>query len=298
MTLTPLITVALVQQMIREQFPEFSALTIKPVKVQGHDNRSFRLGDDMLIRIPTESTYALTVAKEQSILPEIAPFLTVNIPRPLKLGMPSDIFPFSFSIYQWINGESANHVQLDRINKEQLALALANFLKELQGIETKDGPAPGAHNWWRGDHVSVYDQQARSQIAELKAIIDNDKALTLWDNALRSRWHKQPVWIHGDLATGNILTNNGSLSGIIDFGCVGVGDPACDLVIAWTYLEGKARDIFINEMNLDEDTWLRARAWALWKATFELCNREDKNDPESIKQKCIIEDILSDQTTN
>ena len=152
---TPNITLPLVQQLIKEQFPEFSELSIQPVKVQGHDNRSFRLGNDMLIRIPTDEAYALKVPKEQKILPQIAPHLSVAIPVPLKLGKPSDACPFHFSIYQWLDGESANHVQIDPKHKESLARALAGFLKELQSIDPKDGPTPGQHNWWRGDHVGV-----------------------------------------------------------------------------------------------------------------------------------------------
>jgi aminoglycoside phosphotransferase (APT) family kinase protein len=294
MSSVPDITQSLVQQLIREQFPEFSELSIQPVKVQGHDNRSFRLGEAMLIRMPTGEAYALKVPKEQKLLPQIAPHLTVAIPVPLKLGRPSNAYPFNFSIYQWLDGESANQIQIDPNNKEQIALALATFLKELQGIDTKEGPAPGQHNWWRGDHVSVYDQQARRQIATLKDIIDSHKALALWENALSSRWCKNPVWIHGDLAIGNILINEGTLSGIIDFGGIGIGDPACDLVISWTFLEGRSREIFHDCMELDTDTWTRARGWALWKATFELCNRIDKNDTASVIQKRIIEDVLNE----
>jgi aminoglycoside phosphotransferase (APT) family kinase protein len=150
MSLTPNITLPLVQQLIREQFPEFSDLKIQPVKVQGHDNRSFRLGNDMLIRMPTDEAYALKVPMEQKILPQIAPHLTAAIPVPLKLGKPSDAYPFHFSIYRWVDGESANNIEVDEKTKYRLALSLANFLKELQSIDTKDGPLPGQHNWWRG----------------------------------------------------------------------------------------------------------------------------------------------------
>jgi aminoglycoside phosphotransferase (APT) family kinase protein len=174
---------------------------------------------------------------------------------------------------------------------EQLAFDLAKFLKELQAITDVEGPEPGQHNWWRGDHVSIYDKGARKQIAELSEIIDTSKALALWDHACATKWNKQPVWIHGDFAIGNILMDGGKLSAVIDFGGVAVGDPACDLVIAWTYLSGKAREIFISEMNMDSDTWLRARAWALWKATFELCQIADKNSHEAQVQKKIIDEL-------
>ena len=103
---------------------------------------------------------------------------------------------------------------------------------------------------------------------------------------------KKPVWVHGDFAAGNILIKDNQLSGVIDFGGMGVGDPACDLVIAWTFLSGKARDVFINAIELDAATWLRARAWALWKATFELCQIEDKNSTRAHRQIDIISNVL------
>ena len=175
---------------------------------------------------------------------------------------------------------------------EKLAFDLARFLKELQNIDGVDGPAPGQHNWWRGDHVSVYDKGTLEQIIELSNVIDGDKAMDLWKRACNTKWKKAPVWIHGDFAIGNILIKDGKLSAIIDWGGMSLGDPACDLVIAWTFLKRKARQTFIKEMNLDKDTWLRAKAWALWKATYELCQITDKNSPEAFIQKTIIKDVL------
>lgn len=171
---------------------------------------------------------------------------------------------------------------------------MAKFLQELQNIHNVKGPAPGQHNWWRGDHVSVYDQGAREQIAQLTGVIDADKAIKLWERASQTSWNKPPVWIHGDFAIGNMLLQEGKLSAIIDFGGIALGDPACDLIIAWTFLKGKARDIFIQEMALDENTWLRARAWALWKATFELCQIEDKHSSEGLRQIKIIDEVLGE----
>lgn len=123
-------------------------------------------------------------------------------------------------------------------------------------------------------------------------VIDVKKARILWDKACETQWENAPLWIHGDLAIGNLLMNDGKLSAIIDFGGMAVGDPASDLVIAWTYLSGSAREIFINEMDYDSGTWLRARAWALWKATFELCEISDKSSYEACFQKFIIDQVL------
>jgi aminoglycoside phosphotransferase (APT) family kinase protein len=282
----------LARKLIAEQFPEYSILPITDVEKQGHDNRTYRLGEHMLIRMPTAAGYALKVPKEQELLPQLAKRLSIRIPAPIKMGKPSADYPYPFSIYKWLLGKSINLLTLTDQEKEQLAFDLAKFLKELQAIMDVKGPEPGQHNWWRGDHVSVYDKGAREQIAELAEIIDVGQALALWDQACATRWNKAPIWIHGDFAIGNILMDSGKLSAVIDFGGAAVGDPACDLVIAWTYLSGKARETFISKMDMDPDTWLRARAWALWKATFELCQIPDKNSPEAGLQKRIIDEVV------
>jgi aminoglycoside phosphotransferase (APT) family kinase protein len=247
----------------------------------------------MLIRMPTAADYALKVPKEQELLPGLANRLSVSIPAPIKMGKPSADYPYPFSIYKWLSGKSINLLTLTDQEKEQLAFDMAKFLKELQAIMDIKGPEPGQHNWWRGDHVSVYDKGAREQIAELAEIIDAGQALALWDKASATRWNKQPIWIHGDFAIGNILMDSGKLSAVIDFGGAAVGDPAGDLVIAWTYLSGKARETFISKMDMDPDTWIRARAWVLWKATFELCQITDKNSPEALLQKRIIYEVIN-----
>lgn len=288
------ITPSLVEKLIKNQFPEFAHLNIQSVKIQGHDNRTFRLGSDMLLRMPTAEAYALKVPKEQELLPLLQPHLTIAIPTPLKMGHPSDDYPFPFSIYKWLDGESANSVSIDDGSLECIALDLADFLKELQRIDASHGTLPGLHNWYRGAHVSVYDKGARSQIEQLSGLIDRDKAMMLWEQAMLTKWQKPPVWIHGDFSSSNILIQDNKLSGVIDFGGMGIGDPACDLVIAWTFLKDRSREVFKQNVSMDEDTWLRARAWCLWKATFELCNITDKTSLDALRQKQIISDVLSD----
>lgn len=287
------ITPALAYKLIIEQFPEYAHLPITDVEKQGHDNRTYRLGVDMLIRMPSAANYAKKVTIEQDLLPKLTKQLSLRIPYPIKMGKPSKDYPYPFSIYKWLPGKSINLLTLTEKQKEQLACDLAIFLKELQSITDIPILIPGQHNWWRGDHVSVYDQDARKQIAELAEFIDASKALNLWQQACSTKWEKKPVWIHGDLAIGNMLMSNGKLSAIIDFGGNAVGDPACDLVIAWTYLSGASRQIFIKEMDLDQDTWLRARAWALWKATYELCKIKNKDSAASLLHKTLISNIIN-----
>jgi len=286
-----LITADLARRLIAEQFPEYAHLAITSVEKQGHDNRTYRLGDELLIRMPTAEAYALKVPKEQALLPQLAPYLSVKIPVPVKMGIPSKDYPYPFSIYKWLEGTSINLLFMDDDGLEKLALDLSKFLKELESIDI-EGPAPGQHNWWRGDHVSVYDHGAREHIAQLSNVIDAYKAIRLWEEAKKTRWNKVPVWIHGDFSTGNILLKDGKLSAVIDFGGMALGDPACDLVIAWTFFKDKSRGLFIKAMAFDDDTWLRAKAWALWKASFELCQISDLNAPVAFVHKKIIEDVL------
>ena len=282
-----------VKTLITTQFPHYAALSIKPVPHQGHDNRTFRLGPDLLIRLPTAETYALKVPIEQAFLPQLQPYLPLPIPCPLHQGTPSVDFPHPFSIYAWLEGNSANTVSLPENILITLAKDLAHFLKALHGIQKMTGPAPGQHNWWRGSALTVYDQDARQQINTLSHVIDHHQALNLWEHACATSWQHPPVWIHGDVAPGNLLINNNHLSAVIDFGGMAMGDPACDLVIAWTYFHGVSRQVFIDAFEYDQNTWLRAKAWALWKATYMLCEAKGVDSKMVQQQKALIQTLLS-----
>lgn len=213
------------------------------------------------------------------------------------MGQPSKHYPWNWSIYKWIEGESINALSIDDLDLQIIASQLAQFLNELHKIDVKGGPSPGLHNLRRGDHVSVYDTEVRSSIKELQGFIDARTIMSFWEKAISSRWSKNPVWIHGDFASGNILVKDACVAAIIDFGCMAVGDPACDLVIAWTLLDSESRRTFKSHLCLDPDTWARASGWALWKAliTITLLNK-DKTIPEVVKQKEIIDEILNDKT--
>ena len=238
------INVTLVSNLIAEQFPQYSNLTIQPVEYSGIDNRTFRLGDDMLIRLPSAEAYAAQVSKEQTWLATLAPHLPVKIPQALHMGSPNQHYPWHWSIYQWLTGTSANQLILNDATLAMIAKDLAKFIKTLHTIPTQHAPEGGAHNYYRGCHPSVYDENARSDIENLRHIIDANKALNVWEKAMSSTWPSDLVWVHGDIASGNILILNDTLAAVIDFGCMAIGDPACDLVIAWTFFTGEARKIF------------------------------------------------------
>ncbi|MBP7709597.1 MAG: aminoglycoside phosphotransferase family protein [Rickettsiales bacterium] len=273
-------------KLIAQQFLQYSHLPIREVEIQGHDNRTFRLGSDMLVRLPSAEIYAAKVAIEQKWLPFLAQNLSVKIPHPIALGQPCDYYPWHWSIYSWIDGVSANSISLDDEALKIIAFELATFLKQLHKINTDNAPHARAHNFFRGAHPSIYDAEARQALAKLN-LPD-----VIWQKALKSKWNKNLVWIHGDLAAGNILLKNNHLAGVIDFGGMAVGDPACDLTIAWTLFKNESRKIFCQNLNLDEDTWSRARGWALWKAAIELVKAESENSPKAKEWSSILNEIL------
>ena len=281
-------------KLIAEQFPEYAHLSIKSVKSQGNDNRTFHLGDEMLVRLPNGEEYVRQIAKEHKWLTLLAPKLPLPIPESIAMGRPSNDYPWNWSIYKWLEGDSANTVELNDITLETIAIQLAYFLQELHKFDADIDSAPEVHNWWRAAHTSTYDKETRELINKLGDVIDARKAISLWQKAISSKWGRRAVWVHGDVASGNILLSRGKLCAVIDFGCLGIGDPACDLTIAWTFFKNNSRQVFKNAFNFDAETWERARGWALWKAMFTLNEIEDKNGLEAIKQNQIIESIIND----
>ena len=286
------INVFLVRQLVAAQFPQWADLPIQPVEPGGWDNRTFHLGEEMLVRLPSAEAYAAQVEKEHRWLPRLAPLLPLPIPVPLAKGVPTTAYPWPWSVYHWIEGERAT---IDRIaDLSRFATDVAEFLVALQRIDATGGPPAGLHNFYRGGPLLVYDAETRAAIAALHGQIDTAAATTVWEAALAATWHGSPAWVHGDISPGNLLVKDGRLHAVIDFGSSGVGDPACDLVIAWTFLSGKSREAFRAALPLDWATWARARGWALWKALILVAGHADTNAPEAATSRQIIDDVLAD----
>jgi aminoglycoside phosphotransferase (APT) family kinase protein len=286
------IDAALVERLITAQFPQWADLPITPAVPQGWDNKTFRLGVQMSIRLPSAAPYAVQVEKEHRWLPELAPHLPLPIPTPLAKGAPAEGYPFNWSVYRWLEGETASTERVD--NLIEFATTLADFLTALQRIDPAGGPPPGPHNFFRGGPLAVYDAETRQAIAALDGRIDTDAATAVWEAALAAKWHGQPVWVHGDVAAGNLLVEEGRLSAIIDFGTSGVGDPSCDLAIARTLFGGESRDAFRTALRLDDATWARGRGWVLWKSLITLEGHIDTNPPEAERIRREIDDIIAD----
>ena len=253
---------ALVRRLLAAQFPHWAGLRIEPVRSPGTDNAIYRLGDDMAVRLPRIHWAAGQPEKEHRWLPVLAPLLPLAVPVPLAEGAPGEGYPWHWSVCPWLEGENATHERL--ADPLEAASTLGGFVSALQRIDSAGGPSPGTHNSGRGVPLAERDEETRAAIAALHDTVDPNVVSAAWDAALEApAWDGPPVWLHGDLQAGNLLAVDGRLSAVIDFGCLGVGDPACDVAAAWTYLAADSRNAFRAALRVDDATWARGRGWAL-----------------------------------
>lgn len=283
-----------VRRLVGEQLPQWADLPVRPVARGGWDNWTFHLGSDLVVRMPSAAAYAEAVAKEQRWLPVLAPQLPLPVPVALAHGVPGAGYPFDWSVYQWLEGQTV--AVAPPVDLIAFAEDLADFLIALRGVDTADGPSPGLHNWYRGGPLQTYDELARGALAELGDHLDVRAAADLWARTPTTPWDGTVRWFHGDIAPGNLLTSGGRLAGVIDFGTCGIGDPACDLAVAWTVLTGDARQTFRDKPAVDDATWERGRGWALWK-TLTTCSNtyEEAEDAEEFAEaRRVLGEILDD----
>lgn len=281
---------ALAKKLIQDQFPKWKSLKIQKIKHSGFDNVCFHLGDDKIIRFPSQAKYAAALLKEAAYLPKLAAHLPLEVPRLLGMGKPHESYPFSWLIYQWIDGESALSASIEDLSG--FAKSLAKFLVCLQQIQNEGDPAPSVENFYRGGELKIYDSDVQKALKITHNEIDTQNALQIWNEGLLSKWEKEPVWVHGDITPSNLLILNHKLHAVIDFGQLSVGDPACDLVIAWTFFRGSDRVEFLNDTRLDRGTIQRAKAWALWKSLIVYSGLCDSNEFEKNSCKETLEQIL------
>ncbi|WP_183061865.1 aminoglycoside phosphotransferase family protein [Motilibacter peucedani] len=281
------ITSALVRELVAEQAPQWADLPVRPVAADGWDNRTYRLGDELSVRLPTAPGYVPAIAKEDRWLPVLGPHLPVPVPQPVFTGAPGAGFPHPWSVRRWLSGEPASTAGI--ADPVRLATEVGEFLLALQDVDATGGPVAGEHSFYRGAPPSAYDEQTRQHLHVLDNRRERDLARAVWDEAVAAAPSAPPVWFHGDVAVGNLLVRDGSLVAVIDFGTSGVGDPACDLVLAWTSLGGPGRRRFAEVVGGDEQLWARARGWALWK---ELITIPGSRTPEVHRR--IVRDVLAD----
>lgn len=289
--------VALVGRLLAAQFPQWADLAIEPVHSDGTDNAIYRLGDDMAVRLPRTPGATGQVDKEHRWLPRFAPHLPLAIPVPLAKGAPGEGYPWHWSVCRWLEGENATIEHI--ADPHQSAIDLAQFITALQQIDAAGRPPPGPHNSFRGEPLAMRDMCTRDAIATLQGTLDADAVTAVWDDAIEvPTWHGPPVWLHGDLQSGNLLAVQGRLSAVIDFGCLGVGDPACDVMAAWIYLSAETRDIFRAALPIDAATWARGRGWALSVGLIALAYYQSTNPVLAGIARRAIHEALADDSAS
>lgn len=277
-----------VQQLIDNQFPDWRHLPIRKITSNGTDNTLLRLEGNLCIRLPRRPEAVEKIAKEYTWLPKF-PSLPFAIPRPVALGKPDDAFPYNWAVFEWIEGKNPD-LQMLRY-PDQFACQLGAFLREFQKTDITGGPVAGAHNNFRGAPLDQRDAGTRQAVSNLSAVY-NPKILTqFWNRVLETPAYSGPgVWLHGDIHSGIMLTKGKQVTALIDFGLMGVGDPACDLMIGWTELDGTARAALREATVVDAETWARARGWAFSFAVIALAYYIGKNDfLEDMARHCIGE---------
>lgn len=282
------IDVSLVERLIAGRFPRWAGLPVWRLESSGTENAMFRLGTDKVVRLPRHPRAVEAIAHELHCLPRLGPALPVGAPEPLGRGEPGDGFPWPWSVYRWLDGRNPVPGRLEE--PALLAEDLAGWVTALRRIDASEGPLG-----YRGVPLADRDPFMREALADLAGRVDTAAVTKVWEAALRAPEHTgPPVWAHGDLMAGNLLVAGGRLSAVIDFGTVGVGDPAVDLIGAWCLLPAAARGVFREAVGAGEAEWARARGWALSIAVIALPYYWDTNPPVAANSRYVIGEIAAE----
>jgi aminoglycoside phosphotransferase (APT) family kinase protein len=250
----------LARALLREQHPDLADEPLRFV-ASGWDNVIYRLGEEYAVRLPRRALGASLVEKEQRWMPEFALRLTVAIPAPVRVGVPSADFPWHWSITRWLDGDLAQAG-----SSAGLISDLALFIRQLHIPAPDDAPRSPV----RGVSLARRDEVIRARLAS-EPIPRRADIVDLWSRCVAAEpWSGTPLWLHGDLHPSNILTASGHLTAVLDFGDLAAGDPATDLAVAWLLFDGSERKAFRSELDYDEATWLRAAGWAIIFASLAL----------------------------
>ncbi|MER7165430.1 aminoglycoside phosphotransferase family protein [Micromonospora sp. NPDC000207] len=281
--------VSLVGRLVAAQLPRWAHLAVEPVASSGTDNAMYRLGDELVVRLPRIPSAVDAIARELRWAPRLAPHLPVAVPVPVASGRPAAGYPFPWSVLPWLPGRNPLAGRVTRADR--LAVDLAGFVRELRRVDPTDGPPAG-----RGVPLAARDDDTRAAIAALDGVVDTDAVTAVWADALRPAAGSTSVaWCHGDLSPGNVLVHeDGTLAAVIDLAGVGVGDPTVDLSVAWNLLPADARPVFRDALGVDEATWLRGRAWALSIALIQLPYYRETNPVLAANSRHVIAEVLAD----
>ncbi|RLV04454.1 phosphotransferase [Streptomyces griseocarneus] len=282
----------LVRRLVAGQFPQWAGLAVERIPSGGTVNAMYRLGDGMAVRLPLLEDGAEDVALEREWLPRLGPRLPAAVPEVLGEGVPAEGYPWAWSVYRWLPGENPEAEALS----EPLLLAedLAGFVRAMRKVAL-----PGAPKAYRGGPLASLDAETRAAIEELRGIpqegVDCDAVAAVWEEALRAPDPDgAPVWLHADLMPGNLLVDGGRLTAVIDFGCTGVGDPACDLFPAWNLLPSDAREVFREALGVDDAAWARGRGRTLSQALIALPYYRRTNPAMARNARHVIRAVLGE----
>lgn len=277
----------LVQRLIARQFPEWAGLPVERLESAGTENAMFRLGGELVVRLPRHPGAVDSIEHEQRWLSRLGPWLPVAVPEPVGRGRAGEGFPWCWSVYGWLDGRNPVAGALD--SPETLAKELADFIRALRRVDAGNGPAH-----YRAVPLSARDTPTRAALAQLRGEVDTEAVTALWEQAMRAPEHTGPaLWAHADLSPGNVLVTEGRLSAVIDFGCTGVGDPAVDLIVAWNLLPAGVRDTFREAVGADDAEWARGRGWALSISLIQLPYYRETNPVLAANSRHVIREILA-----
>lgn len=265
----------LVRRLVSRAMPAYADAPVRRfVGSRGSTNALFRVGEELLVRLPRQPGGSETISKEAKWLPVLGPLLPVPVPQIVAVFDPDCDYPERWSVVRWIDGAHPVVVDPDTPvdpRREELAKNLATFLDALRQVEI---PTVAVNNpdlqSYRGEPLATMDQATRENIERCRSLgdfdFDLDAAEQMWVDAIElpgAADRTTPRWYHGDLAAENLLVRDGALTAVLDFGGLSVGDPTVDLVVAWEVLDPPARELFRRQIGVDEASWLRGRAWAL-----------------------------------
>jgi len=281
---------AVARSLVDAQFPQWAGLTVSPGPTTGTVNVLHRLGPDLVVRLPRVPRTAGEVDREARWLDRLRPHVPVALPEQVAVGVPCEAYSGPWSIYRWIDGQPPEVGAL--AGGRQLAVDLAGFISALRAVDTGGASAPGGR---RGGPLVVRDGPTRDAIGAVGHLVDVQLATAAWEAALRvPGWTGESVWVHADLSPGNLLTRDGRLHAVLDFGGCGIGDPAADLIVAWNLLPADGRATFRDALAVDDATWARGRAWALSIALIQLPYYEHSLPTMAANALHTIDQVLSD----
>jgi len=260
----------LVEHLLRDQFPDWAGLPVRRLPSDGTDNAMYRLGDDLVARLPLIDWAVPQIEKERVWLPRIAPGLPLAIPEQVATGRPAHGYPWPWAVYRWIEGQNAHPDHF--ADAEQAAVDLAAFVQALRAVHLPEAPASP-----RAKPLAADDAAIRGAIEAVRDEFDARVLLEIWDAALAAPpWDGPRMLVHADLSDGNVLQRDGRLRAVIDFSAFGWGEPANDLDPAWGMFSGESRDAFRDALAPDDAAWARARGWAV-KSVYGLVYYRNTN---------------------